>query len=60
MKVYWEMSIGNVLAKKTGIVNIDDDSLAGLSEEEKQDLIDQAIWDEAVQHVVVSETKREC
>ena len=59
MIVHWEMSIGYPTAKRSGEVEIDDEELQGLSEEEQQKVIDEAIWEDAVQYVEVYETERE-
>ncbi|MGW8956635.1 DUF7167 family protein [Paenibacillus sp. NPDC055715] len=51
MKIEWEMSIGYPGARREGEVEIDDKELAGLSRDQINTKIDEAIWEDAVQYV---------
>lgn len=59
MKVIWEMSIGYPDACHQGEVEIPDDVLSGLSDEERREAINKAIWDDAMQYVDVYQIKDE-
>jgi hypothetical protein len=56
MIIEWEMSIGYPTAKRTGEIEIDDEELEGMSEEERETFIHEAIWEDAVQYVDVYPT----
>ena len=53
MIVKWEMSIGYPGACQQGEIKIDDADLEGKTESEKEAIIGEAIWDDAVQYVDV-------
>lgn len=51
VRVKWEMSIGYPMAKKNGEVEIPDEELEGKTEEEKDEIISEAVWEDAIQYV---------
>jgi hypothetical protein len=51
MKVEWKMSIGYSGACREGAVEIDDEDIEGKSREQIDQMIDEAIWEDAVQYV---------
>lgn len=51
--VKWEMSIGYPSAKRKGKVEIDPEDLEGLDKDARDEVISQAIWDDAMQYVDV-------
>lgn len=54
MKVKYQVSIGFPQAVKKGSIVIDDEDIEGMSEEEKEALISELVWEDAVQYVNTS------
>lgn len=53
MIIKWEMSIGFPSAKQRGEAEIEESELAGMTEEEREEYINEAIWEDAMQYVDV-------
>lgn len=53
MIVKWQMSIGYAGADREGEVEIDPEDLEGLDKDARDEFINQAIWDDAMQYVDV-------
>lgn len=56
MFVNWKMSIGFPGAHQTGETKLDDDDLKGRAREEIDEMIERAIWEDAMQYVDVCPT----
>lgn len=59
MIVKWEMSIGFPGAKQTGEVEILPEDLEGMTPEQKREVIDRIIWEDAMQYVDVYPANKE-
>ncbi|WFR64179.1 hypothetical protein P9222_08395 [Paenibacillus amylolyticus] len=58
LNVDWKMTIGFPGAEREGTVEIEASELDGKSEEEQDEVIYKAIWDDAMQYIDVFPTRR--
>lgn len=58
LNVDWKMTIGFPGAEREGTVEIDPTELEGKSEDERDEIIYKAIWDDAMQYVDVFPTRK--
>ncbi|SFE11210.1 hypothetical protein SAMN04487969_101115 [Paenibacillus algorifonticola] len=54
MKVKWTMSNGYPGAIQSGTIEIAEEELEGLSDDERESYIGEAVWEDAVQYVDTS------
>lgn len=58
LNVDWKMTIGFPGAEREGTVEIEDSEIDGKSEDEQDEVIYKAIWEDAMQYVDVFPTRK--